>query len=87
MFNDPQFIENMAVERQDEKAEEKIANYDMKQKEHSGTGELKKVQLDFSTMKMDLKKWYPRDLCYELMVPKELLRKNEGLKKVHKLVD
>ena len=59
----------------------------MKQQEHSGTNELKKVNLDFSAMKSDLKKWYPRDLVYELMMPKELLRKNEGLKKVHKLID
>ena len=38
-------------------------------------------------MKFDCKAYYPLDIVYELMVPKELLRKNAGLKGVHKLVD
>lgn len=36
---------------------------------------------------MDCKEFYPQDLVFEMMLPKELLRKNEGLKRIHKLVD
>ena len=93
MFGDAKFIEKMAVldddaeEKKpivDEKQEVKV---DMSQKEHPGKNTLKKQALNYADMKFDCKKYYPLDLVYELMVPKELLRKNEGLKSVHKLVD
>jgi hypothetical protein len=32
---------------------------------------------------MDVKKYYPQDIVFEMMIPKELLKKNVGLKKVH----
>jgi len=36
---------------------------------------------------MDCKEFYPQHLVFEMMLPKELLRKNEGLKRIHKLID
>lgn len=38
-------------------------------------------------MKIDCKQWYPQDLVFELMVPRELLKKAESLKQVHKIID
>lgn len=59
----------------------------MSQAEHSSKTALRKQAIDFSAMKFDCKDYYPGRLVYELMMPKELLRKNEGLKSLHKLVD
>ena len=47
----------------------------------------KKMQLDFSLLKMDNKEWYPRELVYELLMPANLLKKVEGLKSIHKMID
>ena len=47
---------------------------------------MKNVQLDFSNLKMDCKKYYPMDCVFEMMIPRELLKKNIGLKSIHKLV-
>lgn len=52
----------------------------MDQKDHLYKDQLKKLVLDHSTLKMDNKCWYPDDLVFELMMPKELLKKNETLK-------
>ena len=35
---------------------------------------------------MDLKPFYPHDVLFEMMIPRELLKKNLGLKMAHKLV-
>ena len=35
---------------------------------------------------MDVKSFYPHDVLFEMMIPRELLKKNVGLKKIHKLV-
>jgi len=35
---------------------------------------------------MDCKPFYEREVLFELMIPKELLKKNLGLKKIHQLV-
>ena len=43
--------------------------------------------MDYATLKFECKKFYPKQLVYELDMPKELLRKNQGLKNVHKLID
>ena len=59
----------------------------MNQANHRYKDELKNLALDFNKLKMDCKKYYPPgDLVYEMMIPKELLKKNEGLKEIHKLI-
>ena len=35
---------------------------------------------------MECKPYYPGDLVFEIQIPKDLLRKNEGLKVIHKLI-
>ena len=35
---------------------------------------------------MDLKDFYPGRVLFEMMIPRELLKKNLGLKQIHKLV-
>ena len=47
---------------------------------------IKDVAIDFSKIKMDLKSFYPHDVLFEMMIPREMLKKNVGLKKIHKLV-
>ena len=47
---------------------------------------IKDVAVDFDKIKMDLKSFYPHDTLFEMMIPRELLKKNLGLKKIHKLV-
>ena len=50
-------------------------------------GDLKNKSLDLSLVVLDQKKYYPPgDVLYELSVPRELLKKNVGLKGIHKLV-
>ena len=59
----------------------------MRQEDHLYGNELKKVKIDFNNLKLDCKAFYPGDLVYELMVPRELLKKNDDLKQVHKIID
>jgi len=59
----------------------------MGQEDHLYGNELKKVKIDFNKLKVDCKPWYPGDLVFELMVPRELLKKNDDLKQVHKIID
>lgn len=47
---------------------------------------MKEVAVDFSKLGMDLKPFYPNKVLFEMMIPRELLKKNAGLKQVHKLV-
>ena len=47
---------------------------------------MKEVPVDFSKLKMDVKPFYPHDVLFEMMIPRELLKKNLGLKRIHKLV-
>lgn len=35
---------------------------------------------------MDLKPFYPHDALFEMMIPKEMLKKNAALKQIHKFV-
>jgi hypothetical protein len=35
---------------------------------------------------MDCKEFYPNHVLFEMMIPKELLKKNIGLKSIHALV-
>ena len=47
---------------------------------------MKEAPIDFSQLRMDVKSFYPHDVLFEMMIPRELLKKNVGLKKIHKLV-
>lgn len=50
------------------------------------TKTMKDLEVDFSKLKMDLKPFYPHNVLFEMMIPRELLKKHLGLKEVHKLV-
>jgi len=47
---------------------------------------VKHAVMDFSALKMDVKKYYPLECVFEMMIPKEMLKKNPGLKNIHKMV-
>lgn len=47
---------------------------------------MKEVAIDFSKLGMEVKPFYPNKVLFEMMIPRELLKKNAGLKQVHKLV-
>ena len=47
---------------------------------------MKEAPIDFGQLRMDVKSFYPHDVLFEMMIPRELLKKNVGLKKIHKLV-
>ena len=47
---------------------------------------MKEVPVDFSKLKMDLKPFYPHEVLFEMMIPREVMKKNVNLKRVHKLV-
>ena len=47
---------------------------------------MKETPVDFSKLKMDCKPFYPHEVLFEMMIPRELLKKNLGLKKIHKFV-
>jgi len=86
MFKDPNYVKNMAVPVEEKKQEETYAqNADMKHVNH-GDLNIKTAQLDFNNLRMDVKKYYPQDIVFEMMIPKELLKKNTGLKKVHEVI-
>jgi multisite-specific tRNA:(cytosine-C5)-methyltransferase len=59
----------------------------MGQKEHQYGNKLRKIAIDFDTLKLDCKPYYPQNLVFELMMPKELLKKHAALKKIHKIID
>ena len=59
----------------------------MKQEDHLYGDGLKNVNIDFDQLKIDCKSFYPQDLVYELLMPKELLKKHKGLKTIHKIID
>mmetsp|Transcript_1192 Transcript_1192/g.1827 ORF Transcript_1192/g.1827 Transcript_1192/m.1827 type:complete len:105 (+) Transcript_1192:428-742(+) len=47
---------------------------------------IKETNVDFTKLKMDCKPFYPHDVLFEMMIPRELLKKHVGLKRIHKLV-
>lgn len=47
---------------------------------------LKTTTVDYDSLKMDCKVYYPNKALFEMMIPRELLKKNMGLKKIHQLV-
>ena len=74
MFTDKHFLEKHAVEMAT--AVEGISDEDWKNK-----------ALDMSLVKLDNKKYYPPgNVLFELTVPRELLKKNLGLKAIHKVI-
>ena len=76
LFKDPQFIENNCIEQDDANVKE----IKMAQADHMYSNDLKKIKIDKTALKLDCKSWYPLDLVYELMVPRELLKKSEAMK-------
>lgn len=72
LFNDPDFIKNFTDE-----------NFSIEPDEH---GSLKTAPIDYSKLKIDCKPYYPNKTLFELMIPRELLKKNLGLKKIHHMV-
>lgn len=102
MLTDPNFIKEFTDGQEQESQEEEKAEImeEVKERTKSGTvidmdtknmieqhkGHLKDVKIDFSKLKMDVKEFYPHKSLFEMMIPRELLKKNLGLKKIHKLV-
>jgi 16S rRNA C967 or C1407 C5-methylase (RsmB/RsmF family) len=77
--NDSKIVNTQTLETEEKK------NVDMAQAAHTIDG-FKHIKFDFSTLKMDVKPYYPMDIVFEMMIPKEMLKKNLGLKKVHHLI-
>jgi len=46
-------------------------------------GSLKTTKIDYSLLRMDCKAFYPNQVLFEMMIPRELLKKNLGLKQIH----
>jgi len=44
---------------------------------------LKTTKIDYSSLRMDCKAFYPGNVLFEMMIPRELLKKNIGLKQIH----
>ena len=47
---------------------------------------MKELDVDYSKLKMELKEFYPNEVLFEMCIPRELLKKHAGLKRIHKLV-
>ena len=47
---------------------------------------LKTTNIDYSSLKIDCKPYYPNQTLFEMRIPRELLKKNLGLKKIHHMV-
>ena len=73
MFTDKRFIETYYKEGE--------------QKEGISEEDWKNKQLDLSLVVLENKTYYPPgDVLFELTVPRELLKKNLGLKAIHKII-
>ena len=98
MLTDPDFIKEFTDGQENELQEEEkeevkegtksgtVIDMDTKNMIEQHKGHLKDVKIDYSKLKMDLKEFYPHKSLFEMMIPRELLKKNLGLKKIHKLV-
>ena len=82
MLRHPKFIEEMAKSKENtvDAKVVSMAHEDMRKEE------LRTVQLDYSKLKLDCKPYYPHNLVFEMMIQKELLKKNEGLMDIQKLI-
>jgi 16S rRNA C967 or C1407 C5-methylase (RsmB/RsmF family) len=72
MLRDPDFIKNFTD-----------STVTMEPDEH---GSMKTAKIDYSALRMDCKPFYPNQVLFEMMIPRELLKKNLGLKQIHSLV-
>lgn len=72
MLRDPEFIKNFTDD-----------SVTVEPDEH---GSMKTAKIDYSTLRMDCKPYYPNQVLFEMMIPRELLKKNIGLKQIHALV-
>ncbi len=72
LLNDPDFIKRFTDE-----------NFTVEPDVH---GSLKTAAVDYSSLSMDCKPYYPNQTLFEMMIPRELLKKNLGLKKIHHMV-
>ena len=72
LLNDPDFIKRFTDE-----------NFSVEPDEH---GSLKTAPIDYNSLKIDCKPYYPNKTLFELMIPREMLKKNLGLKKIHHMV-
>lgn len=59
------------------------ASLELQPDEHNS---LKTAKVDYSALRMDCKPFYPNQTLFEMMIPRELLKKNLGLKQIHQLV-
>lgn len=85
LFRDPEFIRSH-YQVTEEVAGKDVIAVDMNQKFESREG-LRNLNLDLSQVKLERKPYYPPgDVLFELTVPREMFKKNLGLKAVHKLV-
>ena len=67
-------------------SKDQVINMDTKDIIEKFRGHLKDIIIDYDKLKMDLKPFYPHESLFEMMIPRELLKKNRGLKQIHKLV-
>ena len=84
-------------EKKDDKAEEekdaacendgKVIDMNTKNIIETYGGHLRDIKMDLGKLKMDCKPFYPHNSLFEMMIPRELLKKNQGLKQIHKLVN
>ena len=44
---------------------------------------MKTAIVDYDSLRMDCKAFYPGQSVFEMMIPKEMLKKNLGLKQIH----
>ncbi len=72
MLRDPDFVKNFTDD-----------SLTVEPDEH---GSMKTAKIDYSTLRMDCKPFYPNSVLFEMMIPRELLKKNLGLKQIHSLV-
>lgn len=78
-------VEERSKPQEETKNQPDVA-FNMAQQNHGADGGLRHSNIDFSKLKMDCKTFYPQNVLFEMMIPKELLKKNLGLKGIHNLV-
>jgi hypothetical protein len=66
MLRDPDFITNSTVK-----------DFEVEADEHNS---MKTAKIDYASLRIDCKPFYPNQVLFEMMIPRELLKKNIGLK-------
>lgn len=72
MLRDPDFITKFTDK-----------DFEVEPDEHQS---MKTAKIDYGALRMDCKSFYPNNVLFEMMIPRELLKKNLGLKQIHHLV-